>query len=135
MLESIVSLAFVVIRSIEQSYLPLLIENQDLVDFTATLALFAKHKKFGKYTLNAIDLLKKAVISIDTLFSLQHNLVIPESTLSNLVLQAKIFFPTVVLDIPQEEQVTDASSLTIWLPLLYGFYEIIITCDIEVRSR
>ncbi|KAI8905471.1 hypothetical protein EDD86DRAFT_229201 [Gorgonomyces haynaldii] len=129
--EQIVSLGFSMIRSIEASHLYLVLENHCLVDFVACVVCFCKNVKFGKIALDAIDLLKKSIINCDNYLKLEHQ----PSDFSLVVLSQQLsYYFTAITQVSLQEK-EENERIRIWLPLLFGFYECIVVCDIEVRTR
>lgn len=98
-------------KLIDQTYLQFVVRNFAFLDYISSLVRFCKNQRFEKISLPAVDLLRKSFVFLSSqdLQADAHELKIIEDVENNL-----------------EEK---------WLPLLFGLSDVVMTCELEVRTR
>ncbi|TPX47651.1 hypothetical protein SeMB42_g02638 [Synchytrium endobioticum] len=133
--EPVVLLAFDIVKSIFRNHFESVVANGTFADFISCLVEFCKNKRFGKISLQSIEILRQAIPRMADLAQsaqgakILQQTVIPEITTQNSV--ANVFAPSAVAKMLPDED----PSIRFWFPILFGLYEIIMTCDLEVRTR
>jgi brefeldin A-inhibited guanine nucleotide-exchange protein len=120
--ESIVVLCFDVLKVISKERLKEVVMNNSFPDFTNCLVQFARNKKFPKTSLQAVEMLKGSIAKMAELSRLEAERIENEKDGSNADL-ARHFYSD------------EDPSVRFWFPIHFSFYEILMTCDLEVRSR
>ncbi|KAK5664637.1 guanine nucleotide exchange protein for ADP-robosylation factor [Batrachochytrium dendrobatidis] len=142
--ESIVMLAFEVVKSISINHLDLVIRNYTFGDYVNCLVEFCKNQDFPKICLQSVELLHQAIVHVEKRLEAMSPNQLAFSTgenLSDVVEHAMQLLSTPILPKPEMqvhiEQTTlaDNPSIRFWFPVLFGLYEVVMTCDLEVRTR
>ncbi|KAJ3215780.1 guanine nucleotide exchange protein for ADP-robosylation factor [Dinochytrium kinnereticum] len=154
--EQILLLAFDIVKTIFKNHFESVVANLALPDFISCLVEFCKNRKFAKTSLQAVEILRQTIPRIFEMSKtaagfkiLQSSAAASEKTTSELLSSAGA---TVVLKQPNapavgpnpssmqspnviQESSVDDPNFKIWFPILFGLYEVVMTCDLEVRTR
>ncbi|TPX34074.1 hypothetical protein SmJEL517_g03259 [Synchytrium microbalum] len=128
--EPVVLLAFDIVKSIFRGHFESVVANGTFADFISCLVEFCKNKRFGKISLQSIEVLRQAIPRMaDLAKSAQGSKLLQQTINAEITTQASVgnvFAPSKIEEDP---------SLRFWFPILFGLYEVIMTCDLEVRTR
>jgi len=115
---NLVTLSFETVKSVVANHFNATVTHGSFNELIRCLVEFARNQAFPKISLHAIELIRKSVTMTAELSASQKELVI---TLN---------------DRPDTLAVKETDhDLKFWFPTLFGFYEIIMSCDLEVRTR
>ncbi|KAJ3359472.1 guanine nucleotide exchange protein for ADP-robosylation factor [Kappamyces sp. JEL0680] len=152
--EPLVLLGFDIVKSIMKASFDSILSNGSLSDFIACIVEFCKNKKSSKINQLALDLLRQCTQKINdtTVSKLTSQNSIPKgmSVLSPLatpsmdshippvhtrsasMLQTdSLHRRTGTMTVSVEEDI----CIRYWMPLLFGLHDIIMSCDLEVRTK
>jgi brefeldin A-inhibited guanine nucleotide-exchange protein len=118
--ENIVLQAYEMMKTIFKSHFESVMGNAAYSDFTGALVEFCKNLKFTKTGLHSVEMLKNSIPRI--------------ADFSNWKAVAQRLEEG---NIPSEVKVSpdEDPNFKFWFPILFGLYEVIMTCDLEVRTR
>ncbi|KAJ3012565.1 guanine nucleotide exchange protein for ADP-robosylation factor [Thoreauomyces humboldtii] len=160
--EPIVLLSFDVVKGIFKTNFESVVANQTFPDAVSCLVEFCKNRKFARTSLQSVEILRQSIPRIYELSKTQQGSKLLNnagvSTISvlrsteNLAesIHAGVLAgtPTSAAGTPGSLSVTTAKaaglgamgpeddpSFRFWFPILFGLYEVIMTCDLEVRTR
>lgn len=127
-LESIIVLAFSILKTIDSASIPLLLANHALNEYISCIVSFCKNSKFPKVCLQAVDLLRNSLDVVQAIAVSKPNEVPSvEQSISNVKQLIDESF--------NYDELIGLETSLIHLPILFGFAEAITSCDIEVRTR
>ncbi|KAI8821985.1 uncharacterized protein EV422DRAFT_586065 [Fimicolochytrium jonesii] len=163
--EPIVLLAFDIVKGIFKTNFESVVVNQTFPDAVSCLVELCKNRKFARTSLQSVEILKQSIPRIyelsktqqgskllitaaSTMNVMRSNENLTESVHQGLLAstptsaatpaavatgQAKLAVPaaTAAGGLGPE----DDPSFRFWFPILFGLYEVIMTCDLEVRTR
>ncbi|CCJ30170.1 unnamed protein product [Pneumocystis jirovecii] len=110
--ENIVNFSFDIVKQLSKENLDIIVSQNSFADLIICLTEFSKNDKYQTISLESMKLLKSI---IDKVLEYQ------ESPL---------------MDKNQEKSLDDDSMIKYWFPVLFGFYDILVTGeDLETRSR
>lgn len=115
-----------------------LVSNLTYPEFIKCLVEFCKNRKFVKTNLHAVELIRQSIPRVAELAKWQP-IVKKADDGSQLMISSSV--PTVSTPgtgIPTSQQLAnkeEESNFKFWFPILFGFYEVVMTCDLEVRTR
>ncbi|KAI8617834.1 hypothetical protein BC830DRAFT_1239777 [Chytriomyces sp. MP71] len=135
--EQVVVLAFDVCKMVNKSHFDSLVLNGAFPDFISCLVSFSQNRNFTKTSLQAVELLKQSVPTITAskaamAVGKQEAFLRPETRGMNA--------STSSAQLPEDSPTKMAASaddpnFRFLFPILFGFYEVTMTCDLEVRAR
>lgn len=149
--ENIVLISFDVVKTIFKSNFEMVVNNQAFPDFISCLVEFCKNRRFTKTSLQSIEVLRQSITRMVEFVKTQQPKIksiedlkessngtpamnSPASTITPLPNMGNIVIPASIANgikiSPDEDP-----HLRFWFPILFGLYEIIMTCDLEVRTR
>ena len=133
----IVVLSFDIVRSIFKNHIRLVIQNQTFADFVSCLVVFCNNQRFPKTCLQSVELLNNVIDFVDetTYVSSPHRLAVKLSDDPSLNSAGRPSSKSVITGEVQTEGVEENPAMRLWFPVLFGLYEIVMTCDLEVRTR
>lgn len=121
-----------------------MIANGTFGDFISCLVEFCKNRRFGKISLQSIEILRQAIPRMADLAKsaqgakLLQQTVVVNATAAEISMTSQqqtsvgnVFAPPN----PSKMLPDEDPSLRFWFPILFGLYEVIMTCDLEVRTR
>lgn len=123
--ESVVTYAFEIVRSLHTSFFDTVIANQAAPELINSLVEFCKNSKFDKVSFQAVELFKSTVPRIA-------DVALAEGVRVRRAWEEEGFGGEV--DTATKQRKEDP-MLKYWFPILFGLYEIIMTCELEVRTR
>ncbi|KAJ3341100.1 guanine nucleotide exchange protein for ADP-robosylation factor [Gonapodya sp. JEL0774] len=138
--ESIVTLAFETVKNMQKAYLETIVASSAFPDLVNCMVEFCKNKFYPKTSLQAIELLRGTIhkmveVSKSPAYSKSQSVgsVLELSTPTNITLSKDPISekPTATVLNP----LSDDPMLKFWFPMLFGLYEVIMTCELEVRTR
>ncbi|KAG4304811.1 hypothetical protein PORY_001864 [Pneumocystis oryctolagi] len=110
--ENIVNFSFVIVKQLSKENLDIIVSQNSFADLIICLTEFSKNDKYQAISLESMKLLKSI---IDKVLEYQE---LP------------------LTDKSQEKNIDDDSMIKYWFPVLFGFYDILMTGeDLETRSR
>ncbi|KAL7750673.1 guanine nucleotide exchange protein for ADP-robosylation factor [Sorochytrium milnesiophthora] len=112
--EQIVQFAFDISKSVFKQSFASVVINNTYTDFITCMVEFAKNKLFLKISLHSVEIIHQAVP------------IVSEYAQKELANGAKVDENTPAAEDP---------SLRLWFPTLFGLHEIVMTGDLEVRTR
>ncbi|KAI8920934.1 hypothetical protein DFJ77DRAFT_506560 [Powellomyces hirtus] len=158
--EPIVLLSFDVVKSIFKNHFESVVANQTFPDAVSCLVEFCKNRKFARTSLQSVEILRQSIPRIYELSKTQQgskllinaastiNILRSSENLTESVHQGLIAAtPTSAAGTPGTAGAVkgagigggvgpeDDPSFRFWFPILFGLYEVIMTCDLEVRTR
>ncbi|KAJ3097024.1 guanine nucleotide exchange protein for ADP-robosylation factor [Physocladia obscura] len=134
--EQVVSLAFDLTKLIFRSHFESMIINAAFTDYTTSLVTFCKNNRFEKISvsLQSVELLKQTISQIFALLreSSSKILEIPiELHMGSSTSSANLPANSLISSVVNSEE----SRFRFIFPVLFGFYEVTMKCDLEVRAR
>jgi len=126
LIEAIVVLAFDMCRTVFKNQFDNIINNNTFPDYVACLVEFSKNKNFAKTSLQSIEVLRQSISRMADFAKSPSGLKFLQSTMDHVPVSVLPGGP-----IPSSED----PDYRFWFPLLFGLYEIIMTGDLEVRTR
>ncbi|KAJ3118784.1 guanine nucleotide exchange protein for ADP-robosylation factor [Phlyctochytrium bullatum] len=158
--EQILLLAFDIVKTIFKNHFESVVANLALPDFISCLVEFCKNRKFAKTSLQSVEILRQTIPRIFEMSKtasgfkiLQSSVAASEKTTSELLSSAGASIPskagaapagsggvlsptaTTLVGAATNESPVDDPNFKIWFPILFGLYEVVMTCDLEVRTR
>ncbi|KAJ3034825.1 guanine nucleotide exchange protein for ADP-robosylation factor, partial [Rhizophlyctis rosea] len=133
--EPIVLQAFEIVKGVFKNNFESVVVNQTYSDFVGCLVEFCKNRKFPRTSLHAIELLKQ---SIPRIYELSRNAQVASKMLptgGSVVLRSTESLIPPEASTPVVGKVEDDPSFRFWFPILFGLYEVVMMCDLEVRTR
>ncbi|KAG5438323.1 hypothetical protein PCANB_002811 [Pneumocystis canis] len=110
--ENIVNFSFDIVKQLCKENLDIIISQNSFADLIVCLTEFSKNEKYQAISLESMKLLKSI---IDKVLEYQE---------------------TLLIDKNQEKNLDDDSMIKYWFPVLFGFYDILMTGkDLETKSR
>ncbi|OUM56684.1 hypothetical protein PIROE2DRAFT_49309, partial [Piromyces sp. E2] len=109
---NIIKMSFDILKTVYKEQFNTIVENNAFSDFITCCVAFAKNRKSEQIGLQAVNMIKE---TIPLIIELSEHL--NDQPISPLTL------------------VNDDPSYRFWFPILFGFYEIIMTGNLEVRTR
>ncbi|KAI8852805.1 hypothetical protein BC829DRAFT_440418 [Chytridium lagenaria] len=155
--EQILLLAFDIVKTIFKNHFESVVANLALPDFISCLVEFCKNRN-----LQSVEILRQTIPRIFEMSKtaagfkiLQSSAAASEKTTSELlsssgaavILKQSVnastpaSVPTTTVQSPNGnpgavlETPVDDPNFKIWFPILFGLYEVVMTCDLEVRTR
>ncbi|KAI9136456.1 hypothetical protein BKA69DRAFT_1104037 [Paraphysoderma sedebokerense] len=113
--ESIIVFAFDIMRNIFKFHLQAIVANNTYSDFISCMVQFVRNKSFPKTSLQAVEHLKGAIPVVADVIE-KEKVVIQQHT-------------------DELSQPPEDPTQKYWLPTLTGLHEIVMTCDLESRTR
>ncbi|QSL64414.1 hypothetical protein MERGE_001715 [Pneumocystis wakefieldiae] len=108
---NIVNFSFDIVKQIYKENLSIIISQNSFADIVVCLTEFSKNEKYQAISLQSMKLLK----------SINERILVLQESLT---------------DKSQEKIIDDDSMIKYWFPVLFGFYDIFVTCEnLETRSR
>jgi len=147
---NIVKMAFDILKTIYKEQFNTIVENNAFSDFITCLVAFAKNRKSEQIGLQAVNMIKETIPliielsgtpAVQELCYTRPDIHIPSSQNKEETEQHPgmgIYNVEEHLDdqpISPLALVNDDPSYRFWFPILFGFYEIIMTGNLEVRTR
>ncbi|KAJ3127571.1 guanine nucleotide exchange protein for ADP-robosylation factor [Nowakowskiella sp. JEL0407] len=130
--EPVVLLSFDILKMIYKTHFESVVANGSFPDFIGCLVEFCKNRKVPKTSLHAIELLRQSIGRLGELIKTdQANQVANTPTIASIPSVP----PEQPANIPLSQRNQDDPNYRFWFPVLFGLYEIIMTCDLEVRTR
>ncbi|KAI8592987.1 hypothetical protein BDZ88DRAFT_503867 [Geranomyces variabilis] len=157
--EPIVLLSFDIVKSIFKTHFESVVANQTFPDAVSCLVEFCKNRKFARTSLQSVEILRQSIPRIYDLSKTQQgskllsnasvvNVLRSNENLTESVHQGLVAStPTSAatpgpmgtaakgLGLTGGTAPEDDPSFRFWFPVLFGLYEVIMTCDLEVRTR
>ncbi|ORY38126.1 Sec7-domain-containing protein [Rhizoclosmatium globosum] len=149
--EQVVSLAFDMIKMIFKSHFDEIISNGAFPDFVTCLVAFCKNNRFAKTGLHSVELLKQTVPRIFDMLKTTSGSKVLESTapktkaellsVTTQIMNSSNSSANLPLPNHNNEKTDDSAdtpeetSFRYIFPVLFGFHEVIMSCDLEVRAR
>ncbi|KND00748.1 uncharacterized protein SPPG_03863 [Spizellomyces punctatus DAOM BR117] len=158
--EPIVLLAFDIVKGIFKNNFESVVANQTFPDSVSCLVEFCKNRKFGRTSLQSVEILRQSIPRIYELSKTQQGSKLLINAVSSMAvlrsnenltesIQQSLLAstpgsatpgtagPIKPAGIPVGGGVApeDDPSFRFWFPILFGLYEVIMTCDLEVRTR
>ncbi|KAJ1554755.1 guanine nucleotide exchange protein for ADP-robosylation factor, partial [Nowakowskiella sp. JEL0078] len=141
--EPVVLLSFDILKSIFKTHFDSVIINGTFPDFVSCLVEFCKNRKFPKTSLHAIELLRQSITRVGELIKTTDKFIVQANPLvltpnANTVATAvgEQNSNGVQMSVNSSQKGhEDDPNYKFWFPVLFGLYEIIMTCDLEVRTR
>ncbi|KAJ3040877.1 guanine nucleotide exchange protein for ADP-robosylation factor [Rhizophlyctis rosea] len=138
--EPIVLLAFDIVKGIFKNNFESVVLNQTYADFVGCLVEFCKNRKFPRTSLHAIELLKQSIPRIYELSKNAQTVKALTSGGSVVMRSTEALVPpesssTLVASVTQQPKPEDDPNFRFWFPILFGLYEVVMMCDLEVRTR
>ncbi|KAI9105732.1 hypothetical protein DFS34DRAFT_27501 [Phlyctochytrium arcticum] len=160
--EPIVLLSFDIVKAIFKGNFESVVMNQTFPDAVSCLVEFCKNRKFGRTSLQSVEMLRQSIPRIYELSKTQQGSKILSAGVSSLAvlrsnenltesIQQSLMAGTPntatpgtatgLLKVPagihsaSGVSPEDDPSFRFWFPILFGLYEVIMTCDLEVRTR
>ncbi|KAJ3192020.1 guanine nucleotide exchange protein for ADP-robosylation factor [Irineochytrium annulatum] len=132
--EQILLLAFDIVKSIFKSHFEAVVGNMALPDFISCLVEFCKNRKFAKTRFVKEQFLSSAGAALTTSKTISASvtsLVVTTGVPSTPSLPS----PNAATSETSHQSVTEDPAFRIWFPILFGLYEVVMVCDLEVRTR
>ncbi|KAJ2994510.1 guanine nucleotide exchange protein for ADP-robosylation factor [Globomyces sp. JEL0801] len=142
--EQIVNLSFELVTSIFKLNFDNVLSNGSLPDFVACLVEFCKNRKTAKVNLYAVELLRQCIQKISEIVEAKNsmkanigmNTVTSPSRISVTNAESPATVTKSMTQTVNSQMSTDEDvCIRLWMPLLFGLHDIIMTCDLEVRTR
>ncbi|KAJ3031004.1 UNVERIFIED_CONTAM: guanine nucleotide exchange protein for ADP-robosylation factor [Siphonaria sp. JEL0065] len=146
--EAVVALAFDMVKVVFKAHFEELVGNAVFPDFTACLVAFCKNGSFAKTSLQSVELLKQAIPRIFELLKTPAGIKILQTFAPAVISKSKQDTLTVrtiqsFANLPEREDsattaipaTLEETSFRFIFPVLFGFHEVTMTCDLEVRAR
>ncbi|KAJ3102351.1 guanine nucleotide exchange protein for ADP-robosylation factor [Phlyctochytrium planicorne] len=155
--EQILLLAFDIVKTIFKNHFESVVANLALPDFISCLVEFCKNRKFAKTSLQSVEILRQTIPRIFEMSKtaagfkiLQSSAAASEKTTTELLTSsgaaavlkqvaanATLASPAVTTSSVQAAAETSLEdpNFKIWFPILFGLYEVVMTCDLEVRTK
>ncbi|KAI8812764.1 hypothetical protein BJ742DRAFT_552239 [Cladochytrium replicatum] len=141
--EPVVLLAFDIIKNIYKNHFESVVANGTFPDFIACIVEFCKNRKFPKISLHSVELLRQSIGRVGDMAKAQGDriaaLKLEQSHVELPKLESPSHQPTHITTqpgvIPIQRAAEDDPNYKFWIPILFGLYQIIMTCDLEVRTR
>ncbi|KXS18026.1 hypothetical protein M427DRAFT_121684 [Gonapodya prolifera JEL478] len=139
-IESVVTLAFETVKNIQKTYLELVVGNNAFPDLVNCIVEFCKNRNYAKTSLQAIELLRA---TIHKMVEIAKSPIYVKAQSGGSVLELSTPTNITLSRDPNSEKPTatvlnplsDDPMFKFWFPMLFGLYEVIMTCDLEVRTR
>ncbi|KAJ3412218.1 guanine nucleotide exchange protein for ADP-robosylation factor [Chytridiales sp. JEL 0842] len=148
--EQIVLMSFEVLKNVFKNDFESVVANLCFPDFITCLVEFCKNRKFPKTSLQSIEILRQTIGRLfdmsktaSGLKILQNTSAATEKTNNELIVNsgltarnssadpsANAGTPTGIPSASMEE-----AHFRFYFPILFGLYEVVMTCDLEVRTR
>lgn len=143
-IESVVSFAFDIMKMIFQNNFYNITANHAFADFISCLVEFCKNRNFVKINLQSIEMIRQSIGKLtDQSRALSSN----SSSMKND--HDSNALPVTLMSIPASissgisklaaanngASTEEDNNIRFWFPTLFGLYEVIMTCDLEVRTR
>ncbi|KAJ3296250.1 guanine nucleotide exchange protein for ADP-robosylation factor [Rhizoclosmatium sp. JEL0117] len=160
--EQILTLAFDIVKSIFKNYFENIVANLAFPDFVSCIVIFCQNKKYSKTSLQAIELLRQSFPRIPELAKAPGGTKILQSTATpteKIMAEMIAGTPAALLILnglekasqglaistlapvtPSMENVSSTASIEdiyfkFWFPVFHALYLVIMTCELEVRTR
>ncbi|KAJ3290032.1 guanine nucleotide exchange protein for ADP-robosylation factor [Borealophlyctis nickersoniae] len=148
--EPIVLLAFDIVKAIYKNNFESVVANQTFPDFISCLVEFCKNRKFARTSLHAVELLRASIPRIHEMSKTTQNSKHPINPSNSVVVRSSENIMEATSSAPAGNTAVQTStsssalpshkpeddpSFKFWFPILFGLYEVIMTCDLEVRTR
>ena len=130
--EPIVTMAFDILKSVQaKRFNDVFIANRAFADYMGCLVSFAQNQSFPKVNLQSVELIHVAIPKIVEVVEKikegkQVQVIDPSGDATDMAS---------TYGIPPGKSPQDDPILALWFPLHFGLYEIIMSCDLEVRTR
>ncbi|KAI9206768.1 uncharacterized protein BJ171DRAFT_18598 [Polychytrium aggregatum] len=142
--DKIVTLAFDIIKHIFKNHFESITSYGTFPDFVQCLVEFCKNRKLAKTSLHSIELLRQSIPRIQEIIKQSADVRRPSTakpgdepnTNTPLVAQklSSAALLSVMSGVPASISEDDV-NYKYWFPVLFGMYEVVMTCDLEVRTR
>ncbi|ORY49065.1 Sec7-domain-containing protein [Rhizoclosmatium globosum] len=156
------TLAFDIVKSIFKNYFENIVANLAFPDFVSCIVIFCQNKKYSKTSLQAIELLRQSFPRIPELAKAPGGTKILQSTATpteKIMAEMIAGTPAALLILnglekasqglaistlapvtPSMENVSSTASIEdiyfkFWFPVFHALYLVIMTCELEVRTR
>lgn len=131
-------MAFELVKHIyNERFNHVMVVNNAFPDYVTCLVEFARNRRFPKINLQSVELIKASVPKILAVLEAAKNGKLqsstPNTTLSGSSCAASA--DSLAMNIPAAKNPADDPVLRYWFPIHFGLYEIIMTCELEVRAR
>ncbi|KAJ3150955.1 guanine nucleotide exchange protein for ADP-robosylation factor [Geranomyces michiganensis] len=157
--EPIVLLSFDIVKSIFKTHFESVVANQTFPDAVSCLVEFCKNRTFARTSLQSVEILRQSIPRIYDLSKTQQGSKLLSNATNVGVLRSSenltesvhqsllAATPTSAatpgpmgtaakgLGLTGGTAPEDDPSFRFWFPVLFGLYEVIMTCDLEVRTR
>jgi brefeldin A-inhibited guanine nucleotide-exchange protein len=146
---NIIKMAFDIVKTIYKEQFNTIVENNAFSDFITCLVAFAKNRKSERIGLQAVNMIKETIPliielsgtpAVQELCYTRPDIHIPSS--QNKEIEEHPGMGIYNAEEHADDQpisplalVNDDPSYRFWFPILFGFYEIIMTGKLEVRTR
>lgn len=115
--EHVVLLALNIAKTVSKDSLEYVIKYNVVSDYISCLVNFSRNRHFTRVALQSIELIKLLIPKVEDMFL--ENLAINEVNKQNLQISNQY----------------DDPNFNLWFPLLFGLYEVVMTGELEVRTR
>ncbi|KAJ3064891.1 guanine nucleotide exchange protein for ADP-robosylation factor [Podochytrium sp. JEL0797] len=147
--EQVVALAFDMVKMIFNNHFDEIIANGGFPDFISCLVCFCKNGKSAKTGLHSVELLKQTVPRIFEMLqtSAGSKMLHATAAATAALTKPKPEIPSVIAATllgdktpedatnQQHQPTAEETSFRFIFPVLFGFQEVTISCDLEVRTR
>jgi brefeldin A-inhibited guanine nucleotide-exchange protein len=138
--ESIVVMGFEMIKHIyNERFNMVVITNNTFPDYVSCLVEFARNSAFPRTNLQAVELIKGSVPKIleviDEVKKTQKQVETHDGPAVIIGSNENLAVPIPAAPHKAPVALKDDPVLRYWFPIHFGLYEIIMSCDLEVRSR
>ncbi|RKO99878.1 hypothetical protein CXG81DRAFT_5799, partial [Caulochytrium protostelioides] len=118
--EAIVQMGFNLVKQIVRNHLLSVAQNATFADLVGALVEYCRHPTMHRITFQAIELLEQTIHRLATQ-------IYSNGMASNRLASATLG--------AQSSRETDDTGTKFWHPALTGLYEVVMSCEIEVRER
>ncbi|KAI9031139.1 hypothetical protein DFJ74DRAFT_654753 [Hyaloraphidium curvatum] len=126
--ESVVNYSFEIVRALHTSFFDTVVANQAAPELINSLVEFCKNPRYEKISLQATEILKATVPRIA-------DIAVAESARVRRIWEEEQAAGGEAETATATKQRKEDPMLKYWFPILFGLYEIVMTCELEVRTR
>ncbi|KAL5039064.1 hypothetical protein BDV3_002220 [Batrachochytrium dendrobatidis] len=138
--EPLVTQAFEIIKVIYKTSFENALANSAYPEFVACVVEFCKNAKFVRISLSAVELLRQSIGRVVQILSKQDRINTGKNTIATPLHLEELTSPERVVVNPHTGSIRhtsaeDDASVKYWMPVLFGLQDVIMTSELEVRSK
>ncbi|KAJ3313350.1 guanine nucleotide exchange protein for ADP-robosylation factor [Boothiomyces sp. JEL0838] len=137
--EQIVTLGFDLLKTVFKNNYDTVVQNGSLPDLVACIAEYCKNKKYPKLNTQSLDIYKQLIAKIaetSVKKPMRQMSLVASPSVANVFSDTPVS-TTGTLKKQTTHQISPEEDICIrlWMPVLFGLHDLIMTCDLEVRTK